>query len=250
MKKHYAIFILLSIFSLVFLGCNDIETESTIFTGSSSTTTTDQNWQVSTRLDIGINLDYSTDVLSDLNLKYDFTGDKYILFQITFPEEVEYLYYESPYFDYPLIDRVTIISDGFEGESLFDYIISELEDTYIENIMDDSSDSIVYYMDDDGNILKVEEQSEQQVFLRVVKNFNISSPVNDEENLYFTFSGNVAANISDLRQTIVDGCPSATVSEILDGAFTYTFMGYTFMYDEENSVLIDGSYHFSIYVVN
>ena len=249
MKKHYAIFILLSIFSLVFFGCNDIETESTIFTGPSSTTTTDQNWQVSTQLDIGINLDYSTDVLSDLNLKYDFIGDKYILFQITFPEEVEYLYYESPYFDYPLIDRVTIISDGFEGESVFNYIVSELEEIYTIIIMNDTNDSNIFFMDDLGNILRVEEKNYNEVNLRIVKVFNVVSPQNAENSYFFTYADNVASDIEDLRQKIIEGCLSANVSEIIEGAFTYTFMGYSFVYDESHALLIEGDYHYSISLV-
>jgi len=248
MKKHYILFILL-LFCLVLFGCNDIETESTTTTVLSPTTITDQNWQVSTHLDIGINLDYSTYIISDLNQKYDFAGDKYILFQLIFPKEVEYLYYESPYFDYPLIDRVTVLSDGFEDESVFNYIVSELEEIYTRVIMNDTNDGNTFFMDDLGNILRVEEKFYNEVTLRIVKAFNVVSPQNAENSYFFTYADNVASDIEDLRQKIIDGCPSASVSEIVEGAFTYTFMGYSFIYDESQALLIEGDYHYSISLV-
>lgn len=232
---------------VLLVGCdNSLTTNTTTITTTEQPTTT--NATISNHLELGLNFNNMSDErLVDLHAKYDFDGDVYFLFGLDFPDDVSITYGTSGYFDYLSMDEATIESSGFGDQSLFEYIISELEEFCTETTINDPVDGIVYYMDNDGNVLKMMSVSETEVYLRISRHFTNYDDSFEFIDMYFIYTlGLVDKSIEASRTKVVDGCPSCVVSEVIDGEYTYTFMGYTFKISENGAILIDGYYHFDI----
>jgi hypothetical protein len=132
---------------------------------------------------------------------------------------------------------------------LFEYIVEQLEEYCVETTLEEYVEGTTFYRDDNGNIIKVVDVSNSEVKLSVVRAPNIWFGDIGSVEHYFVFSGdNIGTSLEAVRTKIIEGCPSSTVSEIEGDKFTYTYMGYTFMISDDDSLFIDGqySYHRSI----
>ncbi|XMB71872.1 hypothetical protein RJI07_07165 [Mycoplasmatota bacterium WC30] len=242
MRKNLIICMFVFCFVSLVACKNSSATSITTFTSTESTLLSD------THLELGFDLDYDSEIVEDINSKYNFNGAVYILFEFDFPSQVEFNY--ADYHD--SMDEVTIYSSGFNGQTVFEYIVSDLQQYCTEITMGDFVDGTVYYMDNDGNTVSVMNVSDTEIQLRIDRhptNYNNSE---DSIDMYFIYPlSTVGTSLEEVRQKIINGVPSSDVSEISDGKFTYTYLGYTFMLDQSQSTLIEGNYHYlTIHVDN
>ncbi len=254
MKKGICVILLLSFF-ITWTGCTESSSSMTSTT-TTDTTTTGYTATISTYLDMGFYLNELDDIMTWLHERYQFDGNVYYLFSFDFPEDVTYRYGTSDYYDHLIMREATIQSDGFDGQTLFEYIVSDLQTYCTEISWGGDVDGTTHYRDDDGNIIEVSHLSETSVRLMIERLPSVHSIRDDSGEVvdaYFTFpSGDVAKSIEALRTKIIDGCLSCSLSDITDRHFTYTYMGHTFLLDEDEATYLEaeGNYHFKVIPVD
>ncbi len=249
--KRILILALIILFNILVLGCGEVTTsEITTITTTEEQTTT--NSTMTNQVQIGTQFHYPFELVTSLWTRYQFVGDTYYIFTIDFPEDVYVEHRVRDFLDqYEFIDRerVTIQSDGFGEQSIFEYLQTELSKTLsIPTNYTESTEETLYFMDDLGNILRVQYISETEVEIRLVRGVNIIyEETEDGYEGYFCFSqGSVALDLEASRNRVINGCPACVVSDIVDGEYTYTYLGHVFKITEEEAILIEGYYHFQL----
>lgn len=248
------IFILLTLLItlIVNIGCISFggKTSSTQ-TNESSISTSEV--VIGTHLSLGVNLYYSSATVNELNTRYSFSGNVYFIFELDFLESVSMSFETATIYDeattqdveYILKDRVTISSENFNDESLYDYLVSYLSSNYTKTTYGSNITGTTYYRDNDGNILKMVYISDNEIYLRVSQHCGVF--FDPKDGAWFIFPlGMVAIDIESSKELLVYGCPSCLVSDIVDGEYTYTYMGYSFEISQNDAIVIDGNYHFNI----
>lgn len=251
MKRE--VILLLSLFlSFVLMGCSGLNNSTSSASVSSRTTTSIETnvssiTSISNTLTIGIKLDYEEDWLKDLNSKYNFVGDVYNLFEFTFPFEVTIVHEIETFFGSFLYDRASIISPEIEDSSIYDLLISQLESTCYETEIGESIPGTVFYADQYGNVLSISLVSENQIDLAIERWLTVFSNSNEIIDLYFAYPlSTYAPTIEASRLKVIEGCQACIVSDVVDGEYTYEYMGYTITISQVGAVWLDGTYHFSI----
>jgi hypothetical protein len=253
MKKKL-IFTLMVLVAIFFgnIGCTFSTAGSSITYTSESTTTTNYV-VVGTHLSLGITLNYSNETVTELNDRYSFSGNVFYIFELDFPETVTMTFERTSLYDeasetdieFTLNDRVNIESKNSSDESIYNYIVSYLSENYEEKTIGNNISGTTYYMDNDGNILKLVYISENNIYLRISQHCDIFFDSSD--GAWFIYPlGIVAINIETSKEILIEGCPSCKVSDIVDNEYTYSYMGYSFKISGNGAVLLNGYYHFSI----
>jgi|LGOV01.1.fsa_nt_gb hypothetical protein len=196
-------------------------------------------------LEIGILNEYThnggeenTGLLEHMQTTYNFEGHVKSFFEMDFPEEVT-LVGDTRDVENLFYDTVTVTSNGFDGQSLYDYIISEIEEIFVLTTCRNEATDKVCYINGMGDIIEVTKESDSEVKLFLYPGARFMGDINNT-GWYIFHTESSYQDFEDFRDEFANSCPACNASEVVDGKFTYIYYGITFQYSDDTGVTIDG----------